>query len=191
MLPALAIKRISGAATSVLASVCCVVAQAQTMAGREEAMNMQLVGYNDLQGRSAYQPVVQQQGDRWIAYVGHHAGRHLNPLTGREEGNGTSILDVTDPSSPRYLHHLPGADLLGDESEAQMVRICAGSDLPSGIDGAYYMLRAVGNQGHEIWNVTRPEAPELVALIEQGGHLADTHKNWWECNTGIAYLVSG
>ena len=21
--------------------------------------------------------------------------------------------------------------------------------------------------------------------------LKDTHKNWWECDTGIAYLVSG
>jgi hypothetical protein len=161
------------------------------MTGREEAMNMQLVGYNDLQGRSAYQPVVQQQGNRWIAYVGHHAGQHLNPLTGREEGNGTSILDVTDPSSPRYLFHIPGSDLLGEESEAQMVRICAGSDLPNGTDGAYYMLRAVGTQGHEIWNVSRPEAPELVSLIGPDAGLVDTHKNWWECDTGIAYLVSG
>jgi len=24
-----------------------------------------------------------------------------------------------------------------------------------------------------------------------GGKLNDTHKNWWECDTGIAYLVSG
>ena len=31
---------------------------------------MDLVGYNDLQARSAYQPIVQKQGDRWIAYVG-------------------------------------------------------------------------------------------------------------------------
>lgn len=191
MLPATFVRHSLSAALA--ASLCALgtAAQAQSMGDRAEAQNMRLVGYNDLQGRSAYQPVVQQQGDRYIAYVGHHAGRHMNPLTGREEGNGTSILDVTDPANPRYLMHLPGSDLLGEESEAQMVRVCAGSDLPEGDDDAYYMLRAVGTQGHEIWNVTRPESPELVSLIGPDAGLVDTHKNWWECDTGIAYLVSG
>lgn len=70
--------------------------------------NMDLAGYNDLQARSAYQPVIQQQGERWIAYIGHHAGVQLNPLTGKQEQNGTSIVDVTDPARPRYLAHIPG-----------------------------------------------------------------------------------
>ena len=39
-----------------------------------ESKNMALVGYNDLQGRSAYQPLVHKQGERWIAYIGHHGG---------------------------------------------------------------------------------------------------------------------
>jgi hypothetical protein len=39
--------------------------------------------------------------------------------------------------------------------------------------------------------VSRPEAPELVSLIGPDAGLVDTHKNWWECDTGIAYLVSG
>jgi hypothetical protein len=33
-------------------------------------MNMRLVGYNDLQGRSAYQPTIHHQGDRYIAFNG-------------------------------------------------------------------------------------------------------------------------
>jgi hypothetical protein len=61
------------------------------------ASNMDLVGYNDLQSRSAYQPVIQKQGDRWIAYIGHHGGEAMNPQTGKMEPNGTSIVDVTDP----------------------------------------------------------------------------------------------
>ena len=32
-----------------------------------------------------------------------------------------------------------------------------------------------------------PARPELLARIPAG----HTHKNWWECDTGIAYLVSG
>ena len=62
---------------------------------------MELVGHDDLQGRSAYQPTIHQQRGRVIAYVGHHGGRARNPLTGRDEDNGTSIVDATDPSKPR------------------------------------------------------------------------------------------
>ncbi|MDG2316038.1 MAG: hypothetical protein P8M36_03890 [Gammaproteobacteria bacterium] len=156
----------------------------------EEALNMQLIGYNDLQGRSAYQPIIQQKGDRWISYIGHHVGNHENPITGKQEGNGTSIVDVTDPSNPEYLAHIPGTNVEGEASEAQMVRTCLGSDLPNGIDTETYLLRAVGSDGHQVWNVTVPEAPTLVSSMEETG-LIDTHKNWWECNTGIAYLVSG
>src|SRR5215475_12616074 len=65
-------------------------AQQQHVGDPPEALNMRLVGYNDLQARSAYQPVIQKQGDRWIAYVGHHAGMQPNPLTGKDEPNGTS-----------------------------------------------------------------------------------------------------
>ena len=53
------------------------------------AHNIALVGFHDLQARSAYQPVVHAQGGRWIAYVGHHGGTAVNTLTGRAEDNGT------------------------------------------------------------------------------------------------------
>ena len=76
---------------------------------------MRLVGMNDLQARSAYQPTIHKQGDRTIAYIGHHGGtpevpKPLNPLTGQAEFNGTSIVDVTDPSKPKYLFHIPGQE---------------------------------------------------------------------------------
>jgi len=45
-----------------------------------------------------------------------------------------------------------------------------------------------GGKAHEIWDVTDPINPALLARLESG---RDTHKNWWECDTGIAYLVSG
>ena len=47
--------------------------------GVESAKNMKLEGYNDLQGRTAYQPTLQKQGARWIAYIGHHGDNKLNP----------------------------------------------------------------------------------------------------------------
>ena len=80
-------------------------AQQQKIGAPPEASNMKLVGYSDLQARSAYQPTIHHQGDRWIAYIGHHGGTDdipdpFNPLTGKAEPNGTSIVDVTDPAHP-------------------------------------------------------------------------------------------
>jgi len=165
------------------------LAQASKPEQRAEVSNMKLAGYNDLQARSAYQPVIVEQKGRWIAYIGHHGGERLNPLTGRNEYNGTSIIDVTDPAKTKYLFHIPGEEGRGETGGAQMVRICAGKDLPRGDPGKFYMLRVFGNQAHELWDVTVPEQPKLITTIVKG--LRSTHKNWWECDTGIAYLVSG
>src|SRR2546426_12659397 len=101
---------------------------AQTVPGSTpEARDMALVGFHDLQGRSAYQPIIQQQGGRFIAYIGHHGGSVRNPLNGQTEPNGTSVVEVTDPQHPRYLHHVPGAASgTGESGGAQMVRACAG-----------------------------------------------------------------
>src|SRR5262245_55564358 len=156
---------------------------------RVEKSNMELVGYQDLQGRSAYQPVIHRHGERWIAYVGHHGGMVLNPLTGAREPNGTSILDVTDPKHPKYLAHIPGAPGEGIAGGAAMVRVCAGSDLPHADKSKIYLLRSFGTSAHEVWEVTEPTKPHLVTVVVKG--FRDTHKSWWECDTGIAYVISG
>ena len=157
------------------------------------ALSMTLLAHEDLQGRSAYQPTVHEQNGRWIAYVGHHGGRSANPLAGRDEDNGTSIIDVTDPRKPRYLAHIPGEPGQGETGGAQMVRVCSGRDLPGVRNSAdkskFYLLRTYGNLAHEVWDVTLPEKPaRIVTLVDK---LKGTHKNWWECDSGIAYLVSG
>ena len=96
---------------------------------RAEMHDMQLVGFDDLQARSAYQPVIHKQGNRWIAYIGHHGGRQRNRLTGQDESNGTSILDVTDPKRPKYLVHVPGEPGPAEAGGAQMVRVCDGREI--------------------------------------------------------------
>jgi len=159
-----------------------------------EASNMHLVGYNDLQRRSAYQPTIHHQGDRYIAYVGHHGGtpdvpKPLNSLTGEQEFNGTSIVDVTDPANPRYLAHIPGIEGFYEQGGAQMTRVCDGKTLPKADPNKTYLLRAVGNKGHEIYDVSDPSHPVLI--WQRPGTVTDTHKSFWECDTGIAYLVSG
>jgi hypothetical protein len=74
---------------------------------------VRLVGYNDLQGRESL--VVTTLSDAangsWV-YVGHHESYwdqkpKLNPITGKEEWNGTSILNVADPANPKLVWHIP------------------------------------------------------------------------------------
>ena len=169
------------------------LAQAPKIGDPPEASNMRMVGMNDLQARSAYQPTIHRQGNRYIAYIGHHGGtpdvpKPVNRMTGMPEFNGTSILDVTDPANPKYLKHLPGLEGNYEEGGAQMVRVCDGRTLPKGDPSKTYMLRVFGGKAHEIYDVSDPTNPLLLTRIEAG---RDTHKNWWECDTGIAFLVSG
>ena len=155
-------------------------AQQQVIGAPPEASNMKLVGTSDLQARSAYQPTIHHQGDRYIAYIGHHGGTEavpapVNPMTGKAEPNGTSIVDVTDPANPKYLRHIPGQEGKYESGGAQMVRICDGKDLPKGDRSAVYMLRTFGGEAHEIWNVADPANPVMIARI---AGLKDTHKNF-------------
>ncbi len=159
-------------------------------ASAQQSKNMRLVGANDLAGRTAYQPTIKEQNGRWILYVGHHGGRAVNPLTKEMEENGTSILDVTNPASPKLLVHVPGdkgREVPGREvGGAQMVRVCRGDELPKGDKSKVYMLRSFGDTGQEMYDVSKPEAPVRLWRLD---NIKSTHKNFWECDTGIAYLV--
>src|SRR6516162_8117185 len=116
----------------------------------------------------------------------------MNPLTGKQENNGTSIVDVTDPKQPKYLAHIPGEMATpgaGESGGAQMARVCDGTQLPRADKSKVYLLRTYGNSAHEVWDVTDPAKPVRLAVVVSG--LRDTHKSFWECDTGIAFLVSG
>jgi hypothetical protein len=175
-----------------LIAVLVLLSVAEAAQQKAEKNNMDLVGYNDLQGRSSYQPTIHKQGNRWIAYIGHHGGTQINALTGKQEYNGTSIVEVTDPKQPKYVAHIPGEAPTpgpGESGGAQMVRVCDGSQLPRADKNKVYLLRSFGGTAHEIWDVTDPAKPSRVTVVVNG--LRDTHKSFWECDTGVAFLVSG
>jgi hypothetical protein len=156
---------------------------------------MRLVGHDDLQGRSAYQPIVHRYGERRILYVGHHAGEAPNPATGQVEQNGLSILDVTDPPAPVYLAHVPPTG--SEASGTQHVQVCDGSALPAGRPGAVYAMRSNGLVSFEILDVTDPANPGFVTTVARMGRSSrpesdrgdrETHKFQWDCESGVAYL---
>lgn len=160
-----------------------------------EALNMRLLSHHDLQSRSAYQPVVHAYGDRRILFVGHHIGEAMNPMSGNVEQNGTSILDVTDPSAPQMLRHVPanGEGISG----AQHAQICDGAALPNGDPAKVYLVRTNGLVSYELYDVTDPAMPEFILTIDETGYSSrpessrgnrETHKIQWECESGIGYF---
>jgi hypothetical protein len=155
-----------------------------------EQRNMRRVGHVDLQGRPSYQPnVIVFPDGRTIAFVGTHGGSKPNTLKPGNpvEQNGTMIVDVTDPSRPVEKSHIPVPVAGG---QAQMARMCLGSDLPGGIRGHVYLLRnvqgsAAQRSGYEIWDVTDVSNPSPVASLLG---IRNTHKDWWECKSGLAFM---
>jgi len=186
------------AASATALAVLAVSGGALGISQSNEKMNMQRVGHTDLQGRPTYQPnVIQYPDGRWMLFVGQHGGVPDGRVTNCPAGtlpdfldknackpNGTMIIDVTDPKNPveQVLIPAPGG------GQAQMVRMCLGSVLPGGQSGHVYLLRNVqgGTQaGYEQWDVTNPKSPVLKHSIV---NIRSTHKDWWECSTGIAYM---
>ena len=86
------------------------------------------------------------------------------------------------------MRHLRGARDTYEAGGAQLVRVCDGARLPKGDRTAIHWLQTFGGEAYEIRNVVDPANPVRVARLDGQ---KDTHKNWWECDTGIAYLVSG
>lgn len=180
-----------------------------------DAESMKLLGHNDMQNRPIYQPTVHKYpshtaatltssadayANKTIFFAGLHAatggggctGSLPNPLNGGVcEKDGTLIVDATNPSNPVVIKHLPPAN--PNNSLAQMVRVCDGRTGKLGTTGHVYMLRNDGSGGgngqHDVYDVTDPVHPVLLSVPASG--LTATHKSWWECETGIAWLVAG
>ena len=80
----------------------------------DEAHNVRLVGYHHMQGRQALQVTTKSDSanGNWV-YIGHVPNTRtgdatLNPVTGRNEWNGTSIVDEANDRVYAGVH-LAGA----------------------------------------------------------------------------------
>src|SRR5438067_3912788 len=173
-----------------------------------DALNMQLLGHHDMQNRPIYQPTVHKYptntGNSFAGHMLLFAGLHAatggggcpaqqlpNPLNGGAcERDGVLVVDVTNPSNPVLVKHIQ--PLNPANVQAQMVRVCDGS-AQLGTVGHVYLLASDGAGGgngqHDVYDVTDPSNPVVLSTPVSG--LSSTHKSWWECETGIAWIVAG
>lgn len=156
---------------------------------QQSIWNMQVVGFNDNQGRaSSDDGWIENQNGRYILYVTNNgSNKHFNSLTGMDEKDGTSLIDVSDPTHPVFVYHIPSTT-----GSSVHLSVCGGNTLPdaaaNGLTNRFFLLRHDGDIDWEIWDTTDPSHPVRVGapFLTNG---TGTHHSWWECDTGIAYLV--
>ena len=158
---------------------------------QQSIWNMKVVGFNRNQGRpSSDDGWIENENGRYILYMTDSGGSAYNPLTGQVEGNGTSLIDVTYPNNPVFLWHIPAS-----QGSSSHVAVCGSNTLnnapskPGLPANHWYIVRHNGSIDQEVWDVTNPTAPVELEQILTG--LNFTHHIWWECDTGIAYVIAG
>lgn len=168
-----------------------------------ESANIELIGYNDLQGRGALQTTVLSDvegGNGEYLYVGFHSGQQLNPMTGVNEYNGTMIIDIADPTNPETVVHIANPEL----TTSRAVQVV----YDYGADQRDYLIRnfeAGDVRSFEIFDITgRDKTPVVITKVGEitgtpenscgegcGGTLiASAHKGWWSPDTGLYYATA-
>ena len=130
----------------------------------DEASNVELVAYHDLEGRPAFKLALHRSGHAWYLYLGHHWH------------SGCTILEVTDPAHPRFVRFIegpPGART----SQVQ----AAGNLLVTGVERPVYGEETEWDPdsgGALLWDLTDdPADPRLVGHYRSGGD--GTHRNFY------------
>lgn len=130
-----------------------------------EQQAVEFVGYHDLDGRPGFKLAMQRHGDRWYLYLGHLWHR------------GWSILDVTDPRSPRLCRFVDGpANTWTIQVQVAGGRMVTALEKPN--EGWGIEPGRPFEEGAYIWDVAQdPEDPELLGHWRTGG--TGTHRNFY------------
>ncbi|MCV2488867.1 hypothetical protein OF117_05785 [Geodermatophilus sp. YIM 151500] len=136
-----------------------------TVPGVLEQRAVEFVGYHDLDGRPGFKLAMQRRGDRWYLYLGHLWHR------------GWSIVDVTDPRSPRLCRFVEGPahtwTIQVQVADGRMVTALEKPNEGWGVDPGLPF-----EEGAYIWDVgTDPEDPRLLGHWRTGG--TGTHRNFY------------
>jgi hypothetical protein len=128
------------------------------------AHNVGEVGYADLEGRSGFKLAMQEVNGRFYLY------------TGALWEPGLSIVEVTDPSRPRFVRWIPGPP----NTWTLQVQVAGGrmitnlEHVPKGWGSA---AEAEPQDGFVIWDVSDPEDPQKLGQWATGA--TGTHRNFY------------
>jgi len=138
------------------------------VASSYQGHNIDLVAYHDLGGRPAFKLAMQEASGRWYLYMGHLWHR------------GWSILDVTDPVSPKLVAFIPGPEntwtiqvqVAGRKMITALERIAPGW---GGAEGKAF------SEGFLTWDVSEPTKPRQLGQYKTNS--TGTHRNFYDGGT--------
>lgn len=126
--------------------------------------NVEFVGYDDLDGRSGFKLALHEANGRFYLYVA--ALWH----------SGWSIVDVTDPRSPRFVRWIEGPPntwtIQVQVAEGRMITSL--EHIPAGWGGGE---ATPPEEGFLIWDLADPEDPQRVGHWRGGAR--GTHRNYY------------
>jgi hypothetical protein len=116
--------------------------------------NIDLIGYHDLDGKPGFQMAMQSVNGRYYLYLAHFRAA------------GWTILDVTEPSRPRYVQFLKGPDFpVQSTLKIQVADGIMVTSMSGGVEGIY------------IWDVKEdPENPKFLSHWSTGEPTGMTHR---------------
>jgi hypothetical protein len=177
----------------------------------DESNDVSLIGYHHLQGRHALQVTTKSDpaNGEWV-YIGHVPNTRteeatLNPISGQVEWNGTSIVNISDPSNPQLVWHIPNEV----SANSRSVSVVYDYDFGSGSADRDYLIRnfeAGDELKFQIFDITNRESdPSQIHLVSEitatpenscglgcGGALTNrAHKGYWSQESGLFYSASG
>ena len=126
--------------------------------------NVELLAYHDLDEKPGFQMAMQTANDRWYLYITSRAF------------SGWHILDVTEPSSPKYVRFVegpPGAGTL-------KMQVADGIMITT-VHSATYPIPSEGSaEGIYIWDVKEdPENPKFLSHWSTGEASGMTHRSFF------------
>ena len=130
------------------------------------AKNMELVGYHDLEERPGFQMAMQVDDNRWYLYLAHFWH------------GGWTILDVTEPSDPKFVKFVVGPDF----TETIKVQVADGimiTNLQKWIPFAGRPTDKPYEEGIYIWDVKDPVNPKRLGHWKTGVPTG-THRNYYD-----------
>ena len=132
--------------------------------GEHQSQNVDVVGYHDLEGRPGFKMGLAEVGGRWFLYLGLLWHR------------GWAIVDVTDPSDPRYVRWIRGPV----NTWTIQVQVAAGTLVTAleKIDQGWGDRPGEPfEEGLIIWDLSDPEDPTPLGRFATGGN--GTHRNFY------------
>ena len=133
------------------------------------AKNMEFVGYHDIEDKPGFQMAMQVVNKRWYLYIAHWYHQ------------GWSIMDVTEPSAPKYIKFIPEP---GGKPATFTIKV----QVANGIMITQMQQRIsvfFGNspetpfdEGIYIWDVKDPENPRRLGHWKTGA--GGTHRNYYD-----------